>query len=40
MEAEANTRAEPVSYTDHGKESDTESDQLDWDQERIDDVLG
>ena len=30
MEAEATTRAEPVSYTDHGAETDTESEQLDW----------
>ena len=37
MEAQANTRAEPVSYAEHGVESDTESDQLDWDPEHIDD---
>ena len=37
MEAETSTRAEPVSYADHGAESDTESDQSDWDPERIDD---
>ena len=37
MEAEANTRAEPVSYSDHGAESDTETDQLDWDPERMND---
>ena len=37
MEAETTTSAEPNHYHNHKTSSDTESDQLDWDPERIDD---
>ena len=37
MEAETTTSSEPNHYLIHKTSSDTESDQLDWDPERIDD---
>ena len=37
MEAETISSAEPNHYQNHKTSSDTESDQLDWDPERIDD---
>ena len=37
MEDKTNSSAEPNHYHNHKTSSDTESDQLDWDPERIDD---
>ena len=37
MEAETSTSSESNNYNNHKTSSDTESDQLDWDPERIDD---